>query len=318
MRIAICIGTFQRRELLRNLLTGISQLTFCKVPTPEIEVIVVDNDASGSAREICEAVELPWRKKYVIEPRRGIAYVRNRALHEAGNTNLIAFIDDDEVPCALWLDELLWTQRKFSADVVTGPVLPRFATGVADWVKQGEFFERPKYETGDSPDLSSTNNALVRTEVFSCISGFDDQFQLTGGEDIQFFLRVARAGYRIIWSQDAAVFETVSKERASFAWILHRGYQGGNSWALCESSLDGRARVRMARFAKACVHVVGGVGMVLIGFFSGRAGVSRALQRACLGAGMLTGLFGRKYLAYASNGAAPIEQNAKLEEQTYR
>src|SRR5579864_4455730 len=312
MRIAICVGTFQRRELLRSLLTGISQLTFRKMPTPEIEIIVVDNDAAGSAREICEAVKLPWRKKYVVEPRRGIAYVRNRAVHEADNVNLIAFIDDDEAPCASWLDELLWAQRKFNADVVTGPVLPRFVTGVADWVKRGEFFEKPKYETGNSPDLPSTNNALIRSEVFSCIAGFDEQFQLTGGEDTHFFLRVARAGYRIVWSQEAVVYETISKERANLGWILHRGYQGGNSWALCESSLDGRARVRIARFAKGCVHVVGGVGLVFVSFFSGRAAVLWALRRACLGAGMLTGLFGRKYLAYASSGAALVEQTPKL------
>jgi succinoglycan biosynthesis protein ExoM len=316
MRIAICIGTFQRRELLGNLLAGLSQLTFRKMPTPEIEVIIVDNDAAESARGICEAAAFPWRKKYVVEPRRGIANVRNRAVQEADNANLIAFIDDDEVPSASWLDELLWTQKEFDVDVVTGPVLPDFSPGVAEWVKRGQFFERPKHKTGDRLKSSSTNNVLISSEVFSRVSGFDERFQLTGGEDTQFFFRVARAGYRIVWSQEAVVHETVSKERANLRWILHRGYQSGNSWALCESSLDGRAHVRLARFAKACGHVIVGAGMVFVGFFSGRIAVLQALRRACLGAGMLAGSFGRKYLAYASNDRAPVEQVPRLDERT--
>src|SRR5271169_1441847 len=96
-RVAICIGTFERQELLRQLLSGISQLTFHKARTPDIEIIVVDNDPLQSAREVCAAASVPWPIKYVTEAKRGITYVRNRALAEAGSVDFIAFIDDDEV-----------------------------------------------------------------------------------------------------------------------------------------------------------------------------------------------------------------------------
>src|SRR5262245_48697334 len=116
VRVAICICTFRRQKLLRELLSGVAGLNFHKVPSPRIEVVVVDTpDEHGSAHEICETVSLPWPLKYVIEPKRGLTYARNRAIAEAGPVDFIASIDDDEVPSAAWLDEMLWTHAQFSA-----------------------------------------------------------------------------------------------------------------------------------------------------------------------------------------------------------
>jgi succinoglycan biosynthesis protein ExoM len=73
MHVAICIATFKRPRLLQKLLRGLAQLRFVKVATPEITVIVVDNDTSGTASEICYSTILPWHMNYLIEPKRGTA-----------------------------------------------------------------------------------------------------------------------------------------------------------------------------------------------------------------------------------------------------
>src|SRR5271169_3087612 len=99
IRVAICIATLKRQELLRVLLNGIGQLKFRKLPTPQVQIVVVDNDELASAKKVCGSVAVPWPVKYVVEPRRGITHVRNRAIAEAGSVDFIAFIDDDEVPC---------------------------------------------------------------------------------------------------------------------------------------------------------------------------------------------------------------------------
>ena len=300
MRIAICIGTYKRPELLRELLVGISQLTFCREPTPQIEIIVVDNDPLRSAQPVCASVELSWPLKYFVEERRGITQVRNRAVAEAGAAGSIAFLDDDEVPAPRWLEELLSAQHRYHADVVAGPVLPRFAPGVPEWAKSSRLFHRPSFSTGQSLNICSTNNALVRTEVFFRVPTFDDRFNLSGGEDTHFFLRVRRAGYAIVWSQEAIVFESIARERASFLWLLRRGYQYGNTWSCCELSLDNRLRVRAARLLKGLAHVVKGVALTAVSVFEGKAALARSLQVVCLGLGMLTGLAGHKFLAYQS------------------
>jgi succinoglycan biosynthesis protein ExoM len=300
MRVAICICTFRRCELLRDALAGLARLKFQKMTTPEIEIIVVDNDPSGSAKEICESSANPFPLRHVVEPARGIVHARNRALAEAGLVDFIAFLDDDEVPSEAWLDELLAAQVRFGADVVSGPVLPSYAIGVAAWVKRGGFFDRPERETGSSLEFCSTNNVLIRSNVFGRVPRFDDRFQLTGGEDTQFFLRVRRAGCSIVWSREAIVCETVPKERARFSWILRRGYQSGNSWALSEMSIDAGFGTRARRLLKASAHVFLGMTSALFSIFYGKAALTKALRKSCVGAGMLAGLAGRKFLAYQS------------------
>jgi glycosyltransferase involved in cell wall biosynthesis len=299
IRVAICIATFKRQELLRVLLSRIAQLKFRKIPTPQLQIVVVDNDELASAEKVCSGVAVPWPVKYVVEPRRGLTHVRNRAIAEAGSVDFIAFIDDDEVPSAHWLDELLWTQAEFTADVVSGPVLPIYASDVDDWVRSGGFFDGRVSATGTTRRACASNNVLVGTHVFSRVPRFDHAFALSGAEDTQFFLRVGQAGYKIVWSQEAVVFEAVSAERGTVAWLLRREYQTGNGWVFSEASVDNRRRTRMVWFSKAWGHVViGSANAVWHSALLDRAAVVRSLQRVSLGAGMLAALAGHRFLAY--------------------
>jgi succinoglycan biosynthesis protein ExoM len=299
IRVAICVATFKRPKMLRELLNGIAQLTFRKVQIPQIQIVIVDNDELASAEEVCVTVSSPWPIKYVVELKRGISYVRNRAIAEAGSVNFIAFIDDDEVPSSHWLDELLWAQAEFSADVVSGPALPRYAPDVADWVKRGGFFERRVLSTGTTRRACASNNVLVGIHVFRRVPRFDDAFALSGAEDTHFFLRVSQAGHKIVWSQEAVVYEAVSAERGTAAWILRREYQTGNGWIFCEAGVDNRLRSRMLWFSKAWGHVaIGSASAILQLAFLDLARIVRSLQRVSLGAGMLAALAGHRFLAY--------------------
>lgn len=300
MRIAICVGTYHRCELLRELLRSLARLVFWKNAKPALEVIVVDNDPSGSAREVCREFGEGIAVRYVIEPRRGIANVRNRAVSEASAFDFVAFIDDDEAASPQWLDELLATQKKFELDVVTGPIRPKFIGQIPEWAKKSECFHRPEFHTGTLLNNSPTSNVLIAAAVFKAIPRFNQQFQLTGGEDTHFFLSARRAGFLIGWSQEAVVYEAVSRKRANLRWILHRGFQGGNSWVLSESLLCTGARFRIARFCKACGHIARGLAASALSVFVSRGLAVKHLREVFLGAGMLAGLFGHKYQAYDS------------------
>jgi succinoglycan biosynthesis protein ExoM len=308
VRVAIGICTFKRRELLAQLLRGVSELTFSKMAAPEISVVVVDNDASRSAEEICGAAPQRWPIKYTVEPQRNMASVRNRAVAEAGDVDFVALLDDDEVPTPRWLDELLSVQATFAADVVSGPVTPVFAADTPEWIRSGGFFDRPRFATGHVMDKCSTNNVLVRREVFARARHFEEGMQLTGVEDTHFFMRVKQVGYKIVWSDGALVHETIPPARANLRWLLARGYRLGNTWVLCELSLDRRWRTRALRAVKACAWVARGVATAATAPFTGKAGAVRGLRTALYGVGEITALAGQKYQEYKSAGVEPVER----------
>jgi len=309
-RVGICIATYKRPQLLRQLLEGISALTFQKMPVPEIRVIVVDNDPERSAKETVRGAQSPWQTTYAVEPRRGIAQARNRTIREAGDAEFVAFIDDDEIPAASWLDELLSAQAASGADVVSGRVIPCFGAGIPEWVKTGAFFEKPAPAASKGATHFTTANLLVRSAVFACVPAFDERFALTGGEDTQFFLRVRAAGFAVTASGTAIVHEFIPPSRGNLSWLLRRAFQAGNSWVLCEASVDGRLSTRAMRICKACARMLEGAVAACLSLFFGRVAFARALGTLCLGAGMLAALVGQKYQPYLSAGLDPARGSA--------
>jgi succinoglycan biosynthesis protein ExoM len=305
-RVAICVATYRRAELLRDLLTSLAKLSFEKVCTPHIEVIVVDNDISRTAEPVCDMQEFPWTIRYVCEPNRGIANARNRAIAESTGAEFLAFIDDDETPGTRWLDELLWTQAQFQADVVSGPLLPAYVGDVPQWIRNGGFFRRPIFRTGDIVKLCSAGNVLVRLAVLARVPSFAEQFNLTGGEDSHFFLRVRECGFRMVFSSDAVVYEPITEKRANVSWLLRRGFQSGNSWALCERDLNPQASA--TRGFKGIAHMFRGLLRIPASLWLGRAAVVRDLQELCAGAGMLAGVFGHRFQPYNEPGVDRIER----------
>jgi succinoglycan biosynthesis protein ExoM len=299
MRIAVCISTYHRPEGLKRLINGVDRLVFNKCEVPEVEIIVVDNDPAGSACVSCEGIRsgLKWPLRCFVEPRRGVSYTRNKAVASAKeDIDFIAFIDDDEVPEPSWLDELLYVQQLYNADVVAGPVLPYFEESVPLWVKRGNFFERPRHPTGYTLEITRTGNVLVRFELFRKMEKvFDERFAVSGGEDTHFFMRVYRAGYRIVWAEDSVVYEWIPKSRANVKWLLQRAYRGGNIYSLCELELSGFSFATQAkRTAKASGRIVQGLLLIPLALIIGRHMLVKALQRMSVGAGELVGVVGKR------------------------
>src|SRR5690606_12136505 len=164
-RVAIGVTTFRRPGLLATLLDSLALLRSPGGRGVQPLVVVVDNDADGSARSVAEAraAVLPWPVRYVIEPRRGISHGRNRVVAEAldAGADHVAFIDDDETASPGWLAELLRVQAAFDADAVEGPVVPRYAPDVPDWVRRGGFFEEARWPTGTPRPTAKAGNVLI-------------------------------------------------------------------------------------------------------------------------------------------------------------
>lgn len=229
--VTVCICTFKRPPLLRRLLNDLRQqepqgrFTF--------SIVVCDNDAGLSARAVVQeaAGRMPGISiTYCTEARQNIALARNRAVAHARG-EFIAFIDDDEFPEASWLREMLATCEQTAAAGVLGPVRPYFDAPPPRWIAAGRFCERPEYPTGTVMHWSKsrTGNLLFRRSVLEGLGDpFREQFG-TGGEDIDFFQRMAALGARFVWCNEGVTYEFVPLARLTRSFMLKRALLRGRN-----------------------------------------------------------------------------------------
>ena len=263
MQLAICAATFRRPEMLGELLSGIEQLELAEFGNTRVVVIIVDNDASSSGRQTVEQFQPRYRfpLRYVVEPKRGIAHARNRAIAEAlaSGADLVAIIDDDEVPRPAWIAHLLRTRATYGADVVYGPVMPRFLEGSPTWIIHGKFFSRPAAATGSLLPTAATHNVLLSRKALTMWSPpFDPQFGLAGVDDTHFFWRLRLAGVEVVSAAEAIVDETVPAARMSLRFLFRRAYNAGAGFVACQRALDDRRGWRTRRLMVGGARVVGG------------------------------------------------------------
>lgn len=229
--ISVCICTYRRPEMLHRLLE--------KLEAQEVDggrftfsVVVADNDQDRSAESIVEDFRngSPLNVTYCSQPERNIALTRNVSVAHARG-DLIAFIDDDEFPFPDWLLRLYETLEAGNAAAVLGPVRPHFETPPPDWVITGHFCERPEYPTGTPLNWNAcrTGNVLFRRNIIpEGNPPFREEFG-TGGEDKDFFMRLASDGHTFVWCNEAPVLESVPASRLTRKYMLQRALLRGRN-----------------------------------------------------------------------------------------
>lgn len=230
--VDVCVATRRRPDLLRRLLTALG-----RQQTPawlRFRVIVVDNDAERSAGPAIEAARAAGLDILDdVEPERNISLARNRAWGLSGpDTDFVASIDDDCIPPPEWLWTLVEAVDSLQADVVLGPVHRILPMDAPAHIRDSGVFEDYNPPTGATEWLVfSTANALVRRSVAMAQTGpFRPDLGLTGGEDTDFFQRLALAGAAIVWCREAGVEETVAADRLRIGWIAPRSFRAGSTY----------------------------------------------------------------------------------------
>ncbi|MGY5779573.1 glycosyltransferase family 2 protein [Rhizobium sp. LEGMi135b] len=238
LSIAIC--TKDRAQRLSRLLRSLDQVRSGS-PFQFVEIIVVDNasvdtatrDAVGNFRDI----------RYVFEPKAGLDFARNAALHAAWG-DIIAYLDDDVVVDRNWLSGLAKACRDNpGVGGFTGLVLPfRLDTEAQIFFERrggfGRGFARREFHKARFDNLlhpvgagvlgAGCNMAFDRKLLIE-LGGFDEALDtgapLPGGGDLDIFYRVLRSGLLMIYEPEYAVYhehrETIPQLRRQYwTWGL--------------------------------------------------------------------------------------------------
>ena len=229
MICSVCIATYKRPQLLRNLLDSLYAQNL--PANVNLQLIVVDNDKDKSAQEIvseyeninCITIE------YFVQSEKNISLTRNVAVKNSKGEYLL-FIDDDEEADKNWIKNYFDALNKYSADGVFGPVLPTFHNRTPEWMKQSSFFNKKCPPTGDEAIFTRTSNCIVKAEIIKTENGpFDIDYGITGGEDTHLFSRLRKKGAKFISSREAVVTEFVIPERTRIGWLFKKSFQTGNT-----------------------------------------------------------------------------------------
>lgn len=228
LRIDVCVCTYRRRELEDTLLSiGVLAVP----PDTAIRVIVADNDAEPTARDLVYALaaRLPFDVVYVHCPASNISIARNACL-ESASGDFIAFIDDDSTACPQWLVALSSAMSATGADAVLGPVEAIYSTNAPGWMRRGDFHStRPVFVEGEIRTGYSGNVMLRRSSPRLHGRRFNLALGRTGGEDTEYFTKLYRAGGHIVFAPQAVVREPVPEGRARFSWLAQRRFRSGQT-----------------------------------------------------------------------------------------
>ena len=225
--VTVVVCTRDRTQQLKDCLRSLSKLAY-----GHIDILVVDNAPnSDETKRLVETSYADFR--YVVEPRPGLDWARNRGIEEAYG-EIIAYTDDDVVVDALWVDALV---KVFQDDpcvmAVTGLVAPYELETEAQMLFEryggfGRGFKRRWYQVDNANgkeeffhigagQFGTGANMAYRSLLFKKIGVFDPALDVgtvtNGGGDLEMFFRVLEEGYTLVYEPAALVWH---KHRKNF------------------------------------------------------------------------------------------------------
>lgn len=238
-KILVGIKTYMRPVMLKGLLNSIARADL----PGEILLLVADNDAKGSARETVVNFErqAPFPVKYAVVPKRGLSNVFNCLIEAAiaHGASYLACLDDDQTIGKTWLTETYSALEKHNADACGAKTVDYLDSHrqVPWWSRDIPKFgwrvkirnalpKIPKQKVVEEVNLNG-NNLLLSERIYKDLNlRFDSKFNLTGGEERDFFLRAREAGAKCIrnyGTSDGLVYHIIPESRATLRyWIRSR------------------------------------------------------------------------------------------------
>ena len=239
-KITFAFCTFNRADRLDKLVSVMRQQS-CPVP---FEILAINNNSADSTIETLKRLELlPGPAlRWVTETKQGIVPARNRAIEEALESDVLVFIDDDELPLPGLLEAVSNAIFEEGADCVGGPIRIDFEPyGRPKWLdkKLAGFLGEIDYgltafwiKDGNTPVWSG--NVAYRMAVFrtNLDLRFDQRYNregagIGGGSDAVMFQVLLKGNYKIRYRPDMVITHFVDPWKLKRNYFLKLHYRAG-------------------------------------------------------------------------------------------
>ena len=206
-----------------------ARLLALRSPDPEIEVVIVAEDATTAAPTDRELLR-PRTYLVRLPAGRGLGFDRNRAV-DAVRGDVIVFVDDDCWPTDTWLTELLSPLSDPAIDAVMSEVRIPPSTFLGDSISalgfpgggNAGFAVMFHVDEDGLTEHLSTLGCALRRSVFERLGGFDETMTF-GGEDGELSHRMCSAGMRMRFQPSAVIEHAARSSLVGFArWFFRRG-----------------------------------------------------------------------------------------------
>lgn len=314
MKLCVCICTCDRPGPLARLLEALAAMPGGPLPGQAVGLVIVDNLPDGRTREVCDAYreKLGMELRLVEETQRGISFARNRAVAEAlaEGADLIAFLDDDDVPEPDWLQRLTAKQARTGADIVLGGWAHDLPDDMPAALRRLPVFRPLRPEAINDyglPKWAGTMNMLIACGILERMLAagpvFAPELAFVGGEDNDFLLRAKQHGAVVAACPESRVHHLWDPSRMTWRGVLKRGYRQGNSkmWIARRHGQPAAARA-LAREATVRL-VVGSLRLPLVAHLPEQRG--KILFDIARDAGKLSAFLGVRSAYYADTPTQP-------------
>lgn len=235
-RVAVCVCTADRPLPLWRLLTALEAAE--RPAGCELLLVVVDNRPGGAAADLVGLARprLPFAVLLETEATPGTSFARNRAVAAAlrHGADLVAFVDDDDVPRPDWLVRLIEARDASGADLVFGCHGPSPDMPLPKWLRGVNHFARkplPALSVFGIPAGASSSNVLLTRRLLADLAAegppFRPEFARVGGEDTDLFVRAARRGYAYVVCPESEVCADWPPERLTWGGLTRRSFRYG-------------------------------------------------------------------------------------------
>jgi len=239
-KLTFAFCTFNRADRLEKLVAAMRAQS-CPIP---FEILAINNNSTDNTAEVlAQLAQLPGPTlRWVTEPIQGIVAARNRGIAEAMDSDILVYIDDDEIPLPGLIEAAADAILNEGAECVGGRVEMDFSTIPRPaWLEDSLLGFLAAVDHGPDAfwiqDTSTpiwTANVAYDMQLFRNDPAlrFDKRFDrvgnvVGGGSDAVMFRTLLERKARIRYRPEMAVLHAVETWRLKRSYFLKLHYLAG-------------------------------------------------------------------------------------------